>query len=205
MPVPTRTRIIDYLRKEQTASVRELARVLALTGADIRHHLSILIAADAVTVVGRRKEARGRPVNLYALSQRMGGDNLDRLAGAILTEWLGGQESGDHRSESLKAIASRLAGMQAEDEVPSLLRRLAEMVEHLNLLHYQSRWEATASGPRLILGHCPYAAIVAEHPELCIMDRYLLTAGLGSSVEQTVKLQSNAKGLLYCEFLIGSR
>jgi predicted ArsR family transcriptional regulator len=205
MPIPTRTRILDYLSKEQAASVRELAHVLTLTGADIRHHLAVLIAADMVTVLGRRKESRGRPVNVYGLSPRMSGNNLDRLADAILLEWLGNQKSEELRADSLQSLAGRLAGRQGARESLPLPRRLTDLVVHLNLLHYHSRWEATASGPRIVLAHCPYAAILAEHPELCQMDRFLLEARLEESIEQTARLQVNVRGLPYCEFLIQTR
>jgi predicted ArsR family transcriptional regulator len=72
----------------------------------------------------------------------------------------------------------------------------------LNELQYQARWEASAWGPRLILGHCPYAAIVSDHPELCRMDAFLLETKIGKPVEQTGKLQINDTGLPFCTFLM---
>ncbi len=80
-------------------------------------------------------------------------------------------------------------------------KRLVRAVARLNELHYQARWEASAAGPRAILGHCPYAAIVAEYTELCRMDAFLLETMFSSSVTQTAKLQLNDKGLPYCAFL----
>jgi predicted ArsR family transcriptional regulator len=76
------------------------------------------------------------------------------------------------------------------------------MVERLNELHYQARWEASAAGPRLILGHCPYAMIVSDHQQLCQMDLYLLETMLDSVVVQSAKLQLNDKGLPSCTFLM---
>ena len=75
-------------------------------------------------------------------------------------------------------------------------------IERLNELHYQARWEASAAGPRLIMGHCPYAAIVADHPELCRMDAFLLETRLNASVEQIAKLQLSEKSLPFCAFLM---
>jgi len=112
---------------------------------------------------------------------------------------LGG--AADERQDAgLRSVAEQLAGV-TDVKVP-VMKRLVRAVERLNELHYQARWEASAAGPRLILGHCPYVAIVADHPELCRMDAFLLETRLGSSVEQTAKLQLSEKGLPFCAFLM---
>jgi predicted ArsR family transcriptional regulator len=82
------------------------------------------------------------------------------------------------------------------------MRRLVSVVERLNGMHYQSRWEAGAEGPRIVLGHCPYAAVISKHPELCQMDAGLLTKLLGGDVRQTAKLEIGAGGLPYCVFVL---
>ena len=203
MAIPTRMRILDYLRREQTASVGDLARTLNLTGADIRHHLAILVETEMVEAIGPKRGARGRPVQVYRLARRFSGDNLGQLAGALLAEWLEGQDPAAQQ-EHLQRIAGRLSSLDPAAVDEPFPRRLAGAVARLNRLHYQARWEATAAGPRLLLGNCPYAAIVGSHPELCILDRALLQDFLGVPVRQIIKLQPNEKGLPYCEFLVGS-
>ena len=84
------------------------------------------------------------------------------------------------------------------------MRRLASTVERLNAMHYQARWEAGAEGPRIVLGHCPYAAIIEKHPELCQMDLALLSELLGGKLQQTAKLESGAGGLPFCTFMLRS-
>jgi predicted ArsR family transcriptional regulator len=113
--------------------------------------------------------------------------------------WLG-TISEKLRENYLKDVAMRLAG-ETGGKSP-VRKRLIQAVERLNELNYQARWEASAVGPRLILGHCPYSAIVTEHPELCRMDSFLLEKQLGSSVEQVAKLQMSEKGLPFCAFLM---
>jgi predicted ArsR family transcriptional regulator len=195
----TRLRILDHFRKHQTASVRELSQFMGMTGANIRHHLAVLESNDLIEIVGQRNEGRGRPLNVYGLSRRVQGDGLDRLAAALLDIWLGGA-SDEIQAAGLQSVAERLAGV-TDVKVP-VMKQLVRTVERLNELQYQARWEASAAGPRLILGHCPYAAIVANHPELCRMDALLLETRLGPSVEQTAKLQLNDKGLPFCAFLM---
>jgi len=199
MKPTTRLRILDHFRKHQTASVRELSHLMGMTGANVRHHLAVLESNGLIEVVGLRKEGRGRPMHVYGLSRRVLGDGLDKLAGALFDAWLG-EAADEVRKAGLRSVAQRLAG-ETDVNVP-VMKRLVSAVARLNELHYQARWEASAAGPRLILGHCPYAAIVAGHPELCRMDAYLLETRLGSSVEQTAKLQLSDKGLPFCAFLM---
>jgi len=172
---------------------------MGMTGANIRHHLAVLESNDLIEIVGQRKEGRGRPLHVYGLSRRVQGDGLDKLAGTLFDIWLGGAPD-ESREAGLRSVAERLAGV-TDVKIP-VMKRLIRAVERLNELHYQARWEASAAGARLILGHCPYAAIVADHPELCRMDAFLLETRLGSSVEQTAKLQLSDKGLPFCAFLM---
>jgi predicted ArsR family transcriptional regulator len=80
-------------------------------------------------------------------------------------------------------------------------KRLNLVVEKLNQMNYHTRWEAGAGGPRILFGHCPYAAIIARHPALCKMDESLLTQLMGQPAEQLSKIGQN-KSLL-CVFAIG--
>jgi len=124
---------------------------------------------------------------------------LDKLAGTLFDLWLN-DTSEEKREAGLRSLAERLAGVTDINE--PVIKRLVRTVSRLNDLHYQARWEASAAGPRLILGHCPYAAIVADHPELCRMDAFLLKTRLGPSVKQVAKLQLSDKGLPFCAFLM---
>ena len=116
-----------------------------------------------------------------------------------------------------KDITVRFGGLTAVDSVsatfmpgePSdgvrehLSRRLARTIRSLNHLNYEARWEAHANSPRIILNHCPYAAIIANHPELCQVDALMLQKALGVSVTQQIKLGHNAQGLPFCVFQLG--
>jgi predicted ArsR family transcriptional regulator len=199
MPLPTRLRIIDFIRSHQTASVRELSRGLGMTGANIRHHLAVLEANDLIELVSRRREARGRPVNVYGLSRRVLGDGLDELSGALLIAWLGSAPD-TVREAGLRSVAQHLVGQNPPRPDVVLSKRLTLLIDHLNELHYQARWEAASAGPRILLGHCPYGAIIETHPELCRIDRNLLEIWLGLSIEQTAKLEPSINGLPYCAF-----
>lgn len=202
MKPTTRLRILDFLRRQQTASALELSRALGMTRANIRHHLMVLESNDLVEVAGQRRQGKGRPENIYGLSRRVLGDSLDELASALLTEWLGGLPEGE-RAAGLRSVAGRLGSAYSSAGGGPLVKRLAETVRFLNGRHYQARWEAGAAGARLILGHCPFLAVIERHPELCRVDALLLEGCLGQTVSQTAKLERTAQGLPQCVFVVG--
>lgn len=162
-----RQRVLTYLTKNRTASAREISRGLKMSIETVRHHLRVLAAdgrLEAESVRGR--EGRGRPEKVYSLPRAALGDNLSALTEALL---------GDAGSSvRVEALAKRLAGDASFAGQP-VARRLNLLVEKLNRMHYHAHWEAGAEGPRVLFGHCPYAAVVGRHPELCEMDVSLLS------------------------------
>ncbi len=198
----TRLRILEYLQKRQTASVRELGRALAMTGANIRHHLGVLESDELIEAISRRQEGRGRPMTVYGLSRRVLGDGMNELAEAMFDVWL--KDAADEVQETgLRSVARRLVGENLPAPNIPVPQRLALAIGRLNGLHYQARWEASAAGPRILLEHCPYAAIIGRYPELCRMDAYLLELQLVLPVRQTAKLERRAAGLPQCTFIVG--
>ncbi len=174
----TRQRILTHLKKTHSASAREMARALNLSAPNVRHHLGVLVADGRVTVLRQRAAGRGRPVKVYGLAPALEGDNLAALVEALLTE----------SSVQMDALAKRLLDADAFSGQPAA-KRLALIVEKLNAMKYQARWEAGAEGPRVIFGRCPYAAVIEGHPELCRMDASLLENALEKKVRQLGKIE----------------
>ncbi len=196
-----RQRILAYLQAHPGVTAGEIGRALRVTPANIRHHLSILVSDGRAKVLGeRRGQGRGRPLQVYGPGDAFIGDNLSGLADAALSIWLESL-SPEARDSALQALAVRLVSSAADERAGAITRRLALTVERLNKLHYQPRWEAHAQGPRVIFERCPYAAIIAKHPELCRMDKFLLQELLGVEMTQIAKLELNARGLPFCMFV----
>ena len=202
MQPTTRLRILEYLHKNQAASAHEISRGLGMTGANIRHHLAILEANDLVVVIDQRNDGRGRPANVYRVSNQILGSGLNELAEAIIDVWLGDLRE-EMREAALRSVAEKLAEKDKAVLKTAIPLRLALTVDRLNQLHYQARWEAGATGARVILGHCPYAEIVFRHPELCRMDAHLLGLRLALPVMQVAKLERGIAGLPQCIFTAG--
>jgi predicted ArsR family transcriptional regulator len=185
-----RQRVFNYLVKTRRASAREIARGLRMSVETVRHHLRVLTAEGRLEVEEARSVGgRGRPEKVYALPLAALGDNLPALSKALLTE-AGSVVRGE-------ALARRLAGEAPEATLP-LARRFNLVVERLNRMHYHAHWEAGAEGPRVLFGHCPYAAVVEEHPELCEMDTSLVSLLVSRSVLREARPEKPRKG---CPFV----
>ncbi len=193
--ITARQKVLAHLKKTRAASAREIARALKMSAPNVRHHLSVLTSDGRVEHVAvNNREGRGRPEKLYSLSQAAMGDNLSVLTNAILTEAAS--------ILNFEAVASRiLDSNQFADR--SITKRLVLLVEKLNEMHYQARWEAGADGPRVIFGRCPYAKVIDGHPELCNMDVVLLKQAFGRPVLQSVKSEAIGHGLCPFIFHIG--
>ncbi len=198
----SRQKLLAHLAAHPGATAAEMARVLNVTPANVRHHLAILVADGRVTALGARpSERRGRPQQIYSVNDA---PDLSALVDVLLAEWFGNVPAGEMEA-ALRAVAVRLAAVDPSGGSLAPLRRLSLTIEHLNRLGYRARWEATAAGPRILLERCPYAAILSRHPQLCRMDALLLESRLSTPVEQTARLEQNERGLAVCAFLVGRR
>jgi predicted ArsR family transcriptional regulator len=188
-----RQKVLSYFEKSRTASGREIARALKMSAATIRHHLRVLVSDGRLELDSLRgRDGRGRPEKIYTLPKSALGDNLSALSDALLTE------AGS--AVSLEALASRLAGGVNFDAEP-LAKRLNQTVEKFNEMNYHAHWEAGSEGPRLLFGHCPYAAIVEKHPELCKLDVTLLKEWMAQPARQIFR--TGKEGSSVCVFVIG--
>jgi predicted ArsR family transcriptional regulator len=201
----TRQQIIDLFSIHEIMTVADISLALHITSANTRHHLAILAKEGIVESVGiRHRSSRGRPQTLFQLTRHYLEHNLDRLSHHLLQFILQNSDEGFIQS-MLQSIAFNQVKAQDEsssnqDDRLSLNQRLQKTVQVMNSLHYRSKWEAHTSGPKVILGHCPYSAIIHAHPELCRLDSIILENLVKTPVIQTSKLATSSQGLLFCEF-----
>lgn len=190
--ITARQKVLTYLNKTRMASVREISRALKMPAANVRHHLRVLISdgrLETSTVV--KGEKRGRPEKVYSLPRAVLGDNLSALSDALLTE--------TSLQVRMETLARHIAGDSNFMDQP-LAKRLNLLIEKLNEMNYHARWEAGPEGPRVIFGHCPYAAIIEKHPELCVMDVALLENLMGQSAKKLTTIRDGSKS---CVFVMG--
>ena len=194
----TRGRILTYLQTRGNVTANEISYALGLSPADVRHHLSILRDQGLVEVIGTRQaRGRGRPAFIFTSSKQAQRHNLGDLASALLKVLLSHTDS-DKLAKVFSQLSRQLLGDLAGGG--NLSQRLYRSVEKLNELNYQAHWEAHSPAPRLILGHCPYAPIIENHPEMCQIDGAMLTNLVGAPVQQTGKLVLDDRGGKHCLF-----
>lgn len=198
----TRQRILDYLDQRGSTSARQLAMAFGMTAANLRRHMGILQTREMIAIVGQRPaEGRGRPEQIYALAPGSR-SYLEPLTRALLN-MLAASDLPRKTDARQKNLAEKLLGPQAAPS-SQITQRLVSAVRHLEPLGYKPHWEARPQGPQMVLGRCPYAAIIADHPELCRMDAHLLEGLLTAPVEQTVKLQPGPQRVPQCIFAVKS-
>jgi predicted ArsR family transcriptional regulator len=198
----TRQQIIDYLKSQRTATVAALSLALEMTRPNIRHHLALLREQGLVKIAGQQADGgRGRPTLVYMLASVANQDGLIQLVRALLDE-INAEKYEKSRAEKLKRLAQQLFGQELSSDSPITIR-LNQSMQRLNELHYQAHWEAHADGPQIILGQCPYAAIIQQHPELCQLDTFLVETMTGRPARQVEKMAPHPEGPHTCRFLIG--
>ena len=200
--MPTaRQKILNFILEQQSTTVEELSKVFQVTPANIRHHLSILIGQGSVKIIGLKPASfRGRPAQIYSCTQQSDQNDLDQLADVLFTNILENCSLCETET-TLKKIAGQLV-LKYPIDANNPTRRLYSSIRILNHMNYQAHWEAHVENPRIMLGHCPYGAILEHHPQMCQMDGYILEALLDAPVKQVEKLALNLKGLQQCVFLL---
>lgn len=209
----SRQRILDYIRIHRAVTASELCAALHTTESNVRHHLEILKQLGLIEVIATRppsdpaeksRSARGRPARVYGPAMLTQGSQLGLLTAALL-DTLRAEFGAEAQEALLMRAADHLAaaiGESSPEFSDRLTARLFQTVQQLNRLNYQARWEARPDAPRIILGHCPFAALAVDHPEVCLADARLIENFLGCRVEQVQRLARDSRGLPFCMFVL---
>jgi predicted ArsR family transcriptional regulator len=197
----SRQQILELIEKQQLLTASEISRILHMTDANVRHHLTILEKRKEIQSAGIRPQTgKGRPAKVFSLSQKAKGNNYDLLCSALLNILL--KQSPRQKKHILHQLSEIISGkIQAQINASSPLpQRLYDAIHHLNKFHYMARWEAHHSSPIIIFENCPYINIIDLHSELCKLDVLILTNLLRSPVYQTCKLEKDPRGVMHCQF-----
>jgi predicted ArsR family transcriptional regulator len=201
MQKTTRKRILEYLENREPVTASELAQVFRMTAANARHHLSVLAEEGILVIVATAKDSltrnrRGRPVQYYQLRSNARANNLVQLSSALL------QIVHSNDEGTILRLATLLAGEAIQAR--TMTARLQQTIAKLNIMNYRARWEAHVDAPRIVFGHCPYSAILSDHPSLCQMDARILSIILNAKIEQLVKYEELTPGTYQCVFRLGA-
>jgi predicted ArsR family transcriptional regulator len=177
---PVRLRVVRFLEENERASLRELAQAAGVHANTLRPH--VLELEKAGVLVSERRvlpSRRGRPGIDYRLADGWSAMDSDYLGIAeLLAAALGrvGLDSDALRSvgeEWGRYLIGRPGSYDVEDELPRVLGRLG--------------FEASVSGGKVQLSHCPCSVVSPDQPEIMctlaegVIEGALAAAGSGKT------------------------
>ena len=182
----TREKILQILLQNPNSTVKELAEEVGINGISVRHHLTTLQADGLI----RSEEARhgvGRPLLTYRLTE-LGAEKFPtrylRLTNRLLDQ-LEQSLPVDKYSNLFKMIATEMAAEYSQ-KVTGL--SLPERLEYLNNLMekdgFNFTWHREGNHYQVKEVNCPYFHVGTNHPEICSIDRELISTILDIPVEQ---------------------
>lgn len=185
---PIRRTILEILKREENATVNDLAERLDMAPVSVRHHLDLLISDGLIaTVRVQRNTGAGRPQQVYALTpeadayfpnryRELANDALAALKQTLPPEAL---------LTTMRDFARRTATQAAPDlSALSVPQRLGIAISLLNDFGYMAGCETSGGDVVLHTCNCPYANLAGEHQELCHMDLSLVGELTGLEAER---------------------
>lgn len=198
----TRQRILDYLKRNESATVDELSEVLDnLTAVTVRHHLDVLRGEGMISqpeIIHRNTP--GRPRYAYRLTEKATNffpQNINTLASHTFSEMKSLWDE-QQIATMLNGVAVRMAAdFPHKDAEEPLDVRLERIVDFLNEQGYEASWEKSDGGFELRTRNCPYRTLTELHQEPCLIDMYFISKLLGFVPKRTETIRQGADTCTY--------
>ncbi len=194
--------ILRLLQRHGPLSVKQLRAKLGVRSLNaVREQLAQLTAAELVTVTAVRHGA-GRPMHLYALSQKAQAlfpKGYDLLLKLLLDELLD-REGSEQLQEILAGVSMRLAEHYGgRDEGQELAQRLAILAQA-----YDERSTPIAvvdrdNATEVYKYSCPYFEVAQENAVVCMIEQQMMEQVLGQKVRLLKRMTEGHAG---CHFVI---
>jgi predicted ArsR family transcriptional regulator len=184
-------RLVDHLRRVDSASASEIATAFGLTDSAVRQHLDSLLDSGFVERVDAVSGGRGRPATrwqLTAAARTTCADRHDLLATELL-EAIQTELGDDALARVIDARARRqteLSRLEIDERAPrSLEVRVASLAAERTRDGYDAEVRRDDEGLWLIEHHCPICAAATACPALCDSELSMFRAVLGNDVQVT--------------------
>jgi predicted ArsR family transcriptional regulator len=198
-----RGKIVAALRERRSASAFDLAALFGLSPNAIRQQLLVL-ERDGLVRGSSVKRGKTKPTVEFALTpeaERYFPQRYDKMLNAVLREI-----RADGGDGAVAAVFERIGRRSADRLAPQVAglspeRRVAAVVSTLQASGVTASFERTDAGTLVLHEHtCPYASVVAEHPEACTAIHTILDTVAG----KTQQVESLATGGTQCRFEISA-
>ena len=195
----TRQQILDHVRREGRATVKDLGALLGLTSTGIRQHLTVL-ERDGLLEAHEERGHVGRPALVYRLTKQ--GDALypkqyDQLANLLLEET---REAGG--SQALQTLLRRVAVRFAEPYLERVEGRpLAERVQEASRI-IQDRGclaDVVQDGDDWLISQytCPFPDVARHNSSVCALDVEFVRRLVGADARLTKSLLRDDRSCTY--------
>lgn len=199
----TREKILQTLLAQQRCTINELADAVAINPISVRHHIMKLEAEGLVTTEEERHGV-GRPRRLYFLTET----GLERFPTRYLnlTNQIIDQLKDSLTDQQIKTIftqvGEKLAARFHQDndiEKLSLEERLVRLKSLLAQEGFNVDWEQEEEHYVIREMNCPYYHIGQSHPEVCAVDKTLISSVLAIPAE---KVKCILNGDNFCTYVV---
>ena len=195
----TRQQIIDYLRRQGRATVKELDAHLGLTSTGVRQHLTVLEREGLVEAHEERGHV-GRPALVYQLTDK--GDGLypkryDQLANLLLEE-VRGVAGAQALQTLLRRVATRFAEPYKERvEGKSLAERVTEAT--IIIEERGSAADCVQDGGDWLIRQytCPFPRVATQNSCVCALDVEFVRQLVGADARLSTSLLRGDRACTY--------
>ena len=195
----TRQQILDYLRRNSSATVKELDSHLGLTSTGVRQHLTVLEREGLVEAHEERGRV-GRPALVYQLSDK--GDGLypkkyDQLANVLIEE-VRHVAGGQALQTLLRRVALRFAESYADRlEGKSLPERVSEAARIIKERGSEADCEQDGDDWLIHQYTCPFPQVARQNSCVCALDVEFVRQLVGSDARLSTSLLRGDRACTY--------
>ena len=197
----TREQILHAIKARRQATIADLADTLGISPISVRHHLSAL-QAEGLVLSAEVRRGVGRPHLIYSLTEAA----LERFPAkyVLLSERLLDELKASLPAQAIETIFAHMAeGVVAEYSTQlqgkTLKEKMELLVEMLGAEGFMAKWNQTGETISLTEYNCPYIHLGQRHPEVCVIDRAIISQVLEAVVEKTTCVLSGGE---HCAFVI---
>mgnify|MGYP000857136449 FL=1 len=195
----TRARVLDLIVSKGPVSAAQLAKVLSLTPAAVRRHITALEEAGEIqvhTAASPGKRGRGRPARYYVATRDARStfaEGYSEIANRALSYLQ--QVAGDKALDSFAASRGRdlerryMGVVEAAGKEPS--ERARALADALTLDGYAATIRDVGDGTyavQLCQGHCPVRDVAGQFHTLCDAETQAFSRLLGVPVQRLATL-----------------
>jgi DeoR family transcriptional regulator, suf operon transcriptional repressor len=196
----TRDRILKTLLTHPQSTINALAKSVDINAISVRHHLANL-QAERLVEASEERHGVGRPRLVYSLTEK----GIEKFPTRYLnlTNKLLDQLNKSLPDETIQEIFYGLASDTIEKHIDtvtsasSMEEKLDLTIEILNQEGFSVEWERVGDQYAIHSTTCPYHQISQKHPEICIIDKTILSQLLSVPLAQNNCIANGEKRCSY--------